>query len=151
MTFQRFMDMRYQGQWRSLPAAVGAPIETLGPAIEEFHKEHGREHNYRRDDVPVEIYRLSLRAIGVTPKPEIARRAVTGGARPDPVDVRPVLFDESPDRMDTPIYRRDDLSPGFEIDGPAIIDQLDSTTLVPPGCHARVDEWMNIRIDILEA
>ena len=36
-------------------------------------------------------------------------------------------------------------------EGPAIIDQLDSTTVVPPATRATVDEWLNIRIDILEA
>jgi N-methylhydantoinase A len=150
MTFQRFMDMRYQGQWRSLPAPVGAPITTLGPAIEEFHKEHGREHNYRRDDAPVEIYRLSLRAIGVTPKPELARRGLVPDAPFAPIDERAVLFDEGDERVLTPVYHRDDLPPGATFDGPAVIDQLDSTTLVPPGTRATVDEWLNIRIDILE-
>jgi N-methylhydantoinase A len=150
MSFQRFMDMRYQGQWRSLPAAVGSPITSLDAAIEEFHKEHGREHNYRRDDAPVEIYRLSLRAIGVTPKPEMARRKLEPAAQFSPVGERSVLFDEGDARLVTPVYQRDDLPPGATFDGPAIIDQLDSTTVVPPGTRATVDEWLNIRIDILE-
>ena len=59
-------------------------------------------------------------------------------------------YDELPDRVSTPVFNRDDLPPGFEIDGPVIIDQLDSTTVVPPGCRARVDEWMNIQITIEE-
>jgi len=38
------------------------------------------------------------------------------------------------------------LRAGAELDGPAIVEQLDSTTLVPPGWHAEVDEWLNIRM-----
>ncbi|MEA2319439.1 MAG: N-methylhydantoinase, partial [Solirubrobacteraceae bacterium] len=66
------------------------------------------------------------------------------------VGERSVLFDEGDARLVTPVYQRDDLPPGATFDGPAIIDQLDSTTVVPPGTRATVDEWLNIRIDILE-
>ena len=148
MSFQRFVDMRYQGQWRSMSIRIGDRVDSMAEAIEEFHKEHGREHNYRRDDAPVEIYRLSLRAIGVTPKPEIAQHVLVDVGSVQPLEVRSVRFDESPDRLDTPVYRRADLPPGFTCEGPAIIDQLDSTTVVPPGSTATVDQWLNIRIEI---
>jgi N-methylhydantoinase A len=66
------------------------------------------------------------------------------------VGERSVLFDEGDERLATPIFARDDLPPGATFEGPAIIDQLDSTTVVPPATRATVDEWLNIRIDILE-
>lgn len=150
MTFQRFIDMRYQGQWRAMGVRVPDTITTMDESIETFHEAHGREHNYRRDDAPVEIYRLSLRAIGQTPKPELGRRAVTGDESAQPIAHRDVRYEEVKERLKTPVYNRDDLAPGFEMDGPVIIDQLDSTTIVPPGCRARVDEWMNIQITIGE-
>ena len=150
MTFQRSIDMRYEGQWRSLAVRVGDSITSMADAIAEFHTEYEREHNYRRDEAPVEIYRLSLRAIGVTPKPEIARATLVEGATVEPVEVRAVRYDEANERLDTPVYQRDDLPAGFTQQGPVIIDQLDSTTLVPPGSRATVDEWLNIRIDIEE-
>ena len=49
---------------------------------------------------------------------------------------------------DTAVYDRDRLRSGHTFDGPAVIEQLDSTTLVPPGSRAEVDEWRNIRIQI---
>ncbi len=150
MSFQRFIDMRYQGQWRAMAVRVPDTITTMEAAISEFHEEHGREHNYRRDDVPVEIYRLSLRAIGKTTKPEMGKRAITGDESAQPVEHREVRFAEAKERLTTPVYNREDLAPGFQLDGPVIIDQLDSTTIVPPGCSARVDEWMNIQITIGE-
>ena len=150
MSFQRFIDMRYQGQWRAMAVRVPDTITTMEEAISEFHEEHGREHNYRRDDVPVEIYRLSLRAIGKTTKPEMGKRAITGDESAQPVEHREVRYAEAKERLTTPVYNREDLAPGFQLDGPVIIDQLDSTTIVPPGCSARVDEWMNIQITIGE-
>ncbi len=150
MTFQRFIDMRYKGQWRAMAVRVGPQIVSLDDAISKFHDAHGREHNYRRDDAPVEIYRLSLRAIGKTPKPAMESRPITKGAEATPVEHRDVRYDEVPERLSTPVFNRDDLVPGFEMDGPLIIDQLDSTTVVPPGCRAKVDEWMNIQIAIGE-
>lgn len=50
--------------------------------------------------------------------------------------------------MPTPVFDRDDLVAGNSVEGPAIIDQLDSTTVVPPSTTAVVDEWGNIRIHI---
>ena len=94
---------------------------------------------------PVEIYQLHVRAIGTTPKPEFRRHEATGRP-PQPHATRRVWFDELPDAVETPIYERSAVPAGTVLDGPAIIDQLDSTTLVPPGWRAEVDEWLNIRM-----
>ncbi len=150
MTFERYMDMRYRGQWRSMSVAVGRPLTAMAAAVGEFHAEHGREHNYRRDDAPVEIYRLSVRAIGVTPKPEMESRQGAGGDAPEPASTRAVAFDDRDGRIETPVYERAALGPGVILPGPAIVTQLDSTTLVPPNAVASVDGWLNIRIDIKE-
>lgn len=150
MTFQRLVDMRYQGQWRSLAVPVPSTVTTMDEAIAIFHDAYEREHNFRREEFPVEIYRLSLRAIGLTPKPEVPAVELQVGATAVPTGHRPVRFDEAPDALDTPLYRREDLVPGVVLQGPAVIDQLDSTTLVPPGAVASVDAWHNIRIDLQE-
>jgi N-methylhydantoinase A len=143
---RRFLDMRYVGQWRSLAIPVGAPVD-LDAAVAAFHAEHEREHNYRRDGATVEIYRVNVQAVGVTPKAELRRHGRNGtGLRP--VAARTVLFDELDEPVRTPVYARDGLTPGTVIDGPAVIDQLDSTTLVPPGVRAEIDEWLDIRIHV---
>jgi N-methylhydantoinase A len=144
MSIQRLVDMRYLGQWRSLTVPVSAPVD-LEDGVSRFHAEHHRAYNYRRDGTPVEIYRLSVRAIGVTPKPQLKRHEPTGAAV-EPRASRPVHFDSSGDALDTPCYLRSELSAGAKFEGPAIVDQLDSTTLVPPGWRAEVDEWLNIRM-----
>jgi N-methylhydantoinase A len=147
MVIQRSIDMRYLGQWRSLTIAVPRPLVSLGEAIQTFHAEHAREHNYRRDDTPVEIYRVNVRAIGRVPKPARLAEPVRGGAA-SPVSWRAVWFDDAEATVDTPVYARTALAPGTRLDGPAIVEQLDSTALVPPGAAAEVDEWLNIRIRV---
>ena len=47
-------------------------------------------------------------------------------------------------RPETPVYRRDDLPAGAALEGPAIVEQLDSTTVIPPGVSAKVDRFLNI-------
>src|SRR5712692_7821745 len=79
MSIQRMVDMRYLGQWRSLTVPVSTPVD-LADAAARFHAEHERAYNYRRDGSPVEIYRLSVRAIGVTPKPQLKRHELNGAA-----------------------------------------------------------------------
>jgi N-methylhydantoinase A len=142
MHLERLIDMRYLGQWRSLSIAVEAPVD-LEAAIASFHAEHEREYNYRRDESPVEIYRLHVSAIGVTPKPELARLALSGG-EPAPRASRSVRFDGA--SQETPVYMRGEIPAGSELTGPAVIEQLDSTVVVPPGWQAAVDEWLNIRM-----
>ncbi|MFP5069721.1 hydantoinase/oxoprolinase family protein [Pseudonocardia nantongensis] len=147
VVLQRTVSMRYLGQWRSLQVDCGRGPGALDEAVERFHEQHEREHAFRRDDTPVEIYQLGLTAIGTTPKPSFPARPAAGGA-PAPDRRRPVHFSGA-GWVDTAVYDRAGLQTGHAFDGPAVVEQLDSTTLVPPGCRAELDEWLNIRIRIV--
>jgi N-methylhydantoinase A len=92
---------------------------------------------------------LNVRAIGRTPKAELHRHDLNGAA-PVALDRRPIIFDELAEPIETPVFLRDALTAGTAFEGPAVIEQLDSTTLVPPGVRAEVDQWLNIRIHIEE-
>jgi N-methylhydantoinase A len=149
MTFRRTIAMRYLGQWRSLSVAVDAGLESLDDVVARFHSEHEREFAYRREGAPVELYELGLQAVGVTPKPALARHALDGNGRaPVPLARRPVVFDEADEAVDTPVYDRAALPAGCALEGPAIVQQLDSTIVVPPGVTAAVDEHLIIRMEI---
>ncbi len=143
----REIDMRYVGQWRALPIEVEAPLESLDPVVEAFHAEHEREHSYRREDSPVEVYQLNVRAVGETEKAELPSHDADGGD-PEPTGRRKVVFQRGEDAVEAPVFARDDLPAGAAFEGPALIDQLDSTVLVPPGVKVEVDEWLNIRMQI---
>jgi N-methylhydantoinase A len=67
---------------------------------------------------------------------------------PEPVERRSAHFAGEDGPVDTPVYRRDDLPAGAAFDGPAVVEQLDSTVLVPPGVRAEVDAYRNIRMTI---
>jgi N-methylhydantoinase A len=144
MSVQRLIDMRYLGQWRSLTIPVDAPTD-VEAAVRRFHDEHFREYNYRREGTPVEIYRVSVRAVGATAHAELARHETSNGV-PSPRTLRAVRFHERDGLVETPVYARSDLGAGTALEGPAVIEQLDSTTVIPPGWHAEVDEWLNIRM-----
>ncbi|EWT06418.1 hydantoinase [Intrasporangium chromatireducens Q5-1] len=144
---QRSMSLRYAGQWRSLTIDVGSGPRALADAIQRFHEEHEREFAFRRDDSPVEIYQIGLQAIGTTPKPEFAQHELRPLEAPAPDAFREVWF-EDVRWTQTPIYHRDRLPAGTRVPGPAIIDQLDSTVVVPPRSTAEVDAFLNIRIHL---
>lgn len=147
---ERNASMRYQGQWRSLVVPCGTGPGALAEAVERFHEEHEREFAFRRDDTPVEIYQLGLRATGVTPKPAFAPHDPVEGPAPEPATVRQVWFPGT-GWTGTGVHRRDDLPAGTRVQGPAIVEQLDSTTVVPPRAEAEIDAWLNIRIHLREA
>jgi len=145
---ERTIAMRYLGQWRSMEVAVTRDA-ALEDTIEQFHRAHEREYSYRRDDTAVELYRLQLMATGPAadlrlPEEDPDEQAVL----PEPAETRQVWFDGQDESQDTPVYARDDLRPGMAVSGPAIVDQLDTTTLIPPGVSAEVDRTGTIRMTI---
>ena len=74
----------------------------------------------------------------MTPKPELARHEPEpDAALPEPVARRPVHFDEEDEAVDTPSTTATALPAGTQLEGPAIVQQLDSTIVVPPGVTAR--------------
>ena len=147
IVLQRSIDMMYRDQRRSLAVNAPQPIGAIADLVQSFHAEHQREYNFRRDSAPVSFFRLNLKAVGVVPKAEFAVHAPTG-VSPAPVGHRRVWFEGS--GLDTPVYRRADLPCGFSFQGPAIIEQLDATTVVPPGASAEVDKYLNIIIRVKE-
>ncbi|TFF23281.1 hydantoinase/oxoprolinase family protein [Jiella endophytica] len=143
IVFQRSIDMMYRGQWRSLAVTAPSPIRSIDALVEDFHREHDREYNFRRDDTPVSLFRVNLKAIGVVPKADLLVHEPTGES-PPPAGRRTVWFDGEP--HETPIYDRAVLPAGFAIEGPAVVEQVDSTTVVPPWAKAEVDKYLNIII-----
>jgi len=146
---QRLISMRYLGQWRSLSVAIGTGSNALAEAVETFHEQHEREFAFSQKDQPVEIYQLHLTAIGKTPKPSFMPAIEFDVDPGQPREVRSVFFGEL-GWLETPVYERESVPAGAMFSGPAIIDQFDSTTVVPPNTTAVIDAWMNILIHLKE-
>lgn len=147
MRLVRSLDMRYVGRWRSLEVFVDGPVESLDPIAAQFRADHEKHHTYRRGDESVEIYQIRVTALGRTArKPDLPWREATY-CEPSAARSRAVVF-AAGEAIPTSVYARDALRPGARIKGPAIVEQLDSTTMIPPRDVADIDEWSNIRIRI---
>ncbi len=145
MVLKRSIDMRYAGQWRSLNVSVSQPFTSIDDAVNGFLAQHMREYKYVRDEASVEIFRLNLSAVGITPKAELPQ-SVPNLITPKPDAFRDVIF--AGKTYPTSIFKRQNLSSGAQINGPAVVHQLDSTTVIPPDAVASIDKFENIVINI---
>lgn len=142
---QRTVEMMYQGQWRSLAVSAPSKITSTADLVRGFHDEHEREYNFRREDAPVSIFRVGVKATGVVQKAELPSFEVTPHA-PEPASQRDVWFKGKSRRTD--VFDRATMKAGAEFSGPAIVEQVDSTVVVPPGATAKIDQYMNILIRV---
>ena len=142
---ERSIDMCYAGQWRVLevPAAAEVTAATLAKSVEQFHDLHNRRFSFELDDREVEIHGITVSGSGITEKyrPQRLDREPAGDP---PHQTRSVYWREIGGRHDTPVWARDSLPVGFDAVGPAIVEQMDSTTVVPPGVLLVVDEYGNL-------
>ena len=142
------IDMRYVGQSYELGVSVGGPRlddESLSAMLDQFHAAHDRAYGYRAPSEPVEVVTLRLTAIGRIAKPRSRRLdRFSGDVSAALKATRPVFFRESSRFVDCPIYDRYQLGAGVVIQGPSIVEENDSTTVVHPGYGARVDEYGNL-------
>jgi len=138
---QRFVEIRYIGQAHevNLPVPSGKITqETLQEIKKRFHKAHFQLFSHSSPEAPTMFVTLAVKAIGRTPNP-VFKRIKKGAGKPKPVGKRRVYFGEYRKFIDTPVYDRKDLLALHGIKGPAIIEQMDSTTVVLPSHKATVD------------
>jgi N-methylhydantoinase A len=143
LQIDRMLELRYRGQSSELRIAL--PDDTadpLGHAVAGFHAEHQRRFGYAMQDRSVEIVTARLTAIAARPAPPAEAIRPQGETPPAP-HVRPVWF-AATGFVPTPIHDRDTIRRTDRIAGPAIIEQMDTTTVVPPGWTATVDAAANL-------
>jgi N-methylhydantoinase A len=147
---QRSADLRYVGQAYEVNVPVPAgPLDAgvAGEVVRRFHAQHRRLYAHNHPDHPVEFVSARLAAIGLTAAPPLSMRPATGRSVVAK-ERRPVFFDEADGFDDCPVYDREGLDPGAELSGPAIVEQMDTTTVIHPGQHATVDGLGNLVIAI---
>jgi 5-oxoprolinase (ATP-hydrolysing) len=142
---ERGVDMRLAGQFREitvpLPDGPFTPA-SVGGLLAEFRRIYEQLYNVALPG-PVEAISWRVRARG--PAPAIALRAAGGGAAPQAMKGRrPVFF--GAELCEATVYNRYALQPGAQIYGPAVIEERESTTIVPPGDTAEVDAALNLVI-----
>ena len=142
--------MRYLGQ--SHEHSINLPTdhvsaEALSAAYERFHSLHEDRYGYRIEGETVELVDFNVSAVGTTVKPEL--EVLSEEPLPEPVAYRPVHFAQV-GMVDTPIYRRPQLPSKASLAGPAVIEEVDSTTLVHPGHHLTVNPYGIMILDLVD-
>ncbi len=152
--FEFFIDIRYRRQ--NFEICIQAPdgkltVKSLEAVIADFHREHKRSYGYCNENAPVELINFRVSAIGIIDKPELKKLPVDREAkRPAAFEIRNVLYQGKTEYIPTGIYHRDDFCPGCVMQGPAIIEQMDTTLVVPPGWTVEADGFMNLRLTYSE-
>jgi N-methylhydantoinase A len=153
VTFERFADARYVGQGYELRIAIpNGPLneENMQQMVAAFHRRHEAEYGHCFVSSPIEL--VYIRVIGIGPTQKIQHLVPpTGGSLQEArVKTDQCVF-RVPDGLttfQTVFYRREQLPIGQVFEGPAIILQLDSTTVVPPDCRGQIDEHGNLILTI---
>ncbi len=144
-SFQRSADARYVGQGYELrlalpQARIGVP--ELEAALTAFHALHEREYGHHFAQSPIELVNLRVTAVAQVPKIRVPPKPAGGSLEAARVRTDDAVFRVGVElkSFETAFYDRGKLPLGQPIPGPAIVLQVDSTTVVPPYCTAEVDD-----------
>jgi N-methylhydantoinase A len=154
--FEREFDMRYAGQGYELRVPLvkegrGSALDAnaLAASRVRFDEVHARIHGHAAKEKSVEVVSYRLRVRVAVPKYQPQTLPARAPSAPSPAAVkggRSVFFDPQKP-IDTTIYDRDRLVIGANFAGPAIVEQFDATTVVPPGWRAAVDRFANLILE----
>jgi len=157
VTLVRHAECRYAGQGYELRAA--APGGTVDAGFAEalkssFHAAHQREYGRHFTEKEVEL--VNLRVVGVGRIPTVTPKTLSEGSEtpdaPARTGARPVVFevDGKPVPLEASVYLRAALKAGNRLAGPAVVQQMDTTTLIPPQVVATVDRHGNLVVRLQE-
>ena len=151
---QAIADIRYVGQNSDLGIALSdgsLHLDSLAALREAFEQEHEITYGYRSPGGPVQFVNLRLVARGLLEKPHVFEGISLSQNRSSSASTgahqRPVYFGPALGWVETPVVGRGQLDAGFQ-EGPFIIEEYDSTTVVPPRCKVKKDKWDNIVMEI---
>jgi N-methylhydantoinase A len=147
----RALEMRYLGQNYELELKVDFErfsAETTEQLWQAFHDAHKARFGFSIPGEIIEIVNYLATAVSLTPKPEL-RPIARARSAPVAVARRAVGFPGG--RLEVPIYRRDQLSAEHLIDGPAVIEEAASVTVLNPGQRLVVDAYGHLMIDAAAA
>jgi N-methylhydantoinase A len=149
----RTVDARYLGQGYELTVPVPAGTldeRALARVRQSFDQIYAARYGYASATAPVEVVTWKVAAVGGTPRVALAKAAPQpgGGARKG---MRRAFFPEADGYADCPVYDRYQLGAGTALTGPAIVEERESTTVLPPGVTATVDEYATLLVSLVGA
>ena len=152
-TTEYLAEMRYVGQAHQLEITLGASLEknTIADAINHFHDAHAATYNHCDRDAATEF--VTLRAVHRKDPEE--KSLLSPKTDTETTDLKPghrdICLDADMGYESIPVYQRDSLQSGFELIGPAIVEQADTTTLIYRNHAAKVDKYGNLIVDLPQA
>jgi N-methylhydantoinase A len=156
--FWRELDLRYSGQGYELRTPLDGLLrehltdESLAAVRGRFDERHAQIHGHAAKERPVEVvsYRLRVRVAvpKYTPRMEPPPRAPRPAA--DAEKGRRTAYFDGKTGIEARLYERDRLDVGASVIGPAIVEQFDATTVIPPGWRARVEDNRNLVLARIE-
>jgi N-methylhydantoinase A len=145
-----YLDLRYAGQGYELTVPCTMPplkTEDLKLMRQRFDTLHEQSSGHKAETEPVELVSLRLISLGLVPQAKLSPGKVTGGKLEHAkTGERKVFFGKEHGALTAQIYDRARFEPGHKISGPAVVEQLDTTTVIHPEQEATVDEYGNIII-----
>ena len=147
ISYERSADMRFVGQGHevSVPLPDGVLGEHHLPEVAaSFEQVYRALYGRKGPDVPLEV--INWRVVATGPHPDSDFRLPQDSADPDRAlkGKRPAYFPEFGRYIETPVYDRYALKPGEVFEGPAIVEERESTLVVGARGRAQVDEWLNV-------
>jgi N-methylhydantoinase A len=144
LSINRRLDMRYHGQGHEIE--VSLPPDVKIEALAQIFREHyAAVHGAALLDAPLVVTTWKVE-VSATP-PELASAAPTAQGEAAPKGTRQAYFGE--DYVAAPVYDRQDLGIGVIIDGPALIEERESTVIIGPGDRVQVDEFGNLIAELV--
>jgi N-methylhydantoinase A len=149
--YRRTADIRYVGQGHEVSVALPdgeLSARHLGRVQDAFEETYRALYGRKGPDVPLEV--INWRVVASGPQPEWNLKLARDGAvrKEARKGSRPAYFPECEGYVDTAIYDRYALQPGMEFAGPAIIEERESTLIVGARGHARVDNTLNVVVEL---
>lgn len=139
------LDLRYAGQNYELSIEVPTATEQptwLGEVTQRFHAAHTTRYGYANPEAGVEVATVRVGAIGAVPAASFPELPVEEADSSHAVIAsREIYLPEFGETRQCPIYERDALRPGNVVEGPAVIEQYDTTSFILPGEVARMDRY----------
>jgi N-methylhydantoinase A len=150
LIFVRSLDMRYWGQEHTIKVPIPNKMideKNKQEIIERFHEEHEKNYNFRIDDSLTEIVNFHLTTFGKVEKTKIKEIKSNGDKIEEALkEEREVIF-ENLGKLNTKVFLRNKLNAGSKIQGPAIIEEITTSTIVYPEMEAEIDKYGNIVIN----
>lgn len=140
-----YLDMRYKGQNYEISVPYDKSIQNVEALRERFTETYLRLYSYTSED-EVQIVNFGLSAIGRISKPRIEREDYVGEDSSSAIMGERIVLLEDGSRENYILYDREKLHCGNVINGPAIVEQMDSTTIILNNQKAVVDEYFNMII-----